>query len=123
LEQRKEENQEEEKKVETLGPKWFDLPATEMTPEVKQDLILLKNRKYLGPKTFYKSNDSKRLPKFFQMGTVVAGVGEQRKALTRRERKQHFLEEILDDSKFTVRVVLLFSLLTLRLDLHEEQIQ
>lgn len=54
-------------KVETLGSAWFDLPATPMTPEIKQDLILIKNRQFLGPKSFYKGNDSKKLPKFFQV--------------------------------------------------------
>lgn len=38
----------------TAGPGWFDLPATEVTPEIKKDLQLIKLRAYVDPKRFYK---------------------------------------------------------------------
>ena len=34
---------------------------------------MLKLRNYLDPKSFYKSSDFKKLPKFFQVGTVIDG--------------------------------------------------
>eukprot|EP00698_Gefionella_okellyi_P014754 TRINITY_DN40_c0_g1_i1.p2 TRINITY_DN40_c0_g1~~TRINITY_DN40_c0_g1_i1.p2 ORF type:complete len:207 (+),score=35.45 TRINITY_DN40_c0_g1_i1:56-676(+) len=89
-----------EKKPETLK-KWFEMPATPMTDAIKRDLILLKNRKYLGPKQFYKGNDSKRLPKFFQMGTVIEGNAEPHNRMTNRERREHLVDEFLSDRKAT----------------------
>jgi hypothetical protein len=103
---------------------WFDLPATPVTEEIKRDLILLKNRKYLGPKSFFKGNDSKKLPTYFhvragafsaafrvlmsacvdQIGTVVSGPTDKASELTRRERKEHMMDELVGDGEFTVRV-------------------
>jgi len=51
----------------SAGPKWFNLPATEITPEIEQDLKLLKLRNVLDRKRHYKKNDSKALPKYFQV--------------------------------------------------------
>ena len=42
---------------ETLGSKWFDLPAPRMTPELKTDLRVLKLRGTFDAKRFYKSHD------------------------------------------------------------------
>ena len=38
----------------TAGPGWYGLPATEMTPEIKKDIQLIKLRGYVDPKRFYK---------------------------------------------------------------------
>ena len=44
--------------------------------------------------------DSTRIPKHFEMGTVIEGTGEFYSGrLTKRERKQTFTEEILADVK------------------------
>jgi hypothetical protein len=43
------------------------MPATEITEEVKRDLEVLQMRSVLDPKTFYKKNDLKVLPKYFQV--------------------------------------------------------
>ena len=51
----------------TAGPKWFDMPAPEITPEVKRDLQLLKLRNVLDPKRFYKKDNDRKLPKYFQV--------------------------------------------------------
>ena len=44
------------------------MKAPEMTEEYKNDLTVLHMRKTLDPKRFYKNNDIKALPKFFQVG-------------------------------------------------------
>lgn len=41
----------------------------EMTDEVKRDLEVLQMRNVLDPKRFYKHNDRKTLPKYFQVWT------------------------------------------------------
>nr|CAH7753884.1 unnamed protein product [Callosobruchus chinensis] len=50
----------------TKGTKWYGLPATEMTDEIKNDLEIIKMRSVLDPKHFYKKNDLKVLPKYFE---------------------------------------------------------
>jgi len=53
----------------TAGEKWFDMPATELTPTVKRDLTLLQMRDVLDPKRHYRSS-AKNLPKFFQVSSL-----------------------------------------------------
>lgn len=51
----------------TKGDKWFNLPATEMTEEKLRDLEVIQMRSILNPKQFYKKNDLKVVPKYFQV--------------------------------------------------------
>ena len=53
------------------GKDWFDLPATTITPELKNDLRILKMRGALDPSRHYKKNDTKELPKYFQVCNCV----------------------------------------------------
>jgi len=46
------------------------MPATELTDELKNDLEVLQMRSVLDPKHFYKKNDLKVLPKYFQVHPV-----------------------------------------------------
>ncbi|KAF2866609.1 Fcf2 pre-rRNA processing-domain-containing protein [Massariosphaeria phaeospora] len=86
----------EEKKA-TAGSDWFNLPKTELTPELRQSLQLLKMRGVLDPKRFYKKSDSKSdIPAFSQVGTIIEGPTEFYSGrLTKKERKQTFLQEVL----------------------------
>lgn len=43
------------------------MPATELTEERENDLKILQMRSVLNPKHFYKKNDLKVLPKYFQV--------------------------------------------------------
>ncbi len=61
---KKERKKEAEK---TKGGKWFNLPATEMTEEKLRDLEIIQMRSILNPKQFYKKNDLKVIPKYFQV--------------------------------------------------------
>ncbi|KAL4855147.1 rRNA-processing protein fcf2 [Chlorella vulgaris] len=82
----------------TAGRGWFDLPATEITEEVKRDLRLLRLRGALDPKAFYKKLDSTKFPKYFQMGTVVEGAADFYSGrLTNKQRKRTLTEEIMAD--------------------------
>ncbi|KAL3701146.1 hypothetical protein R1sor_019168 [Riccia sorocarpa] len=83
----------------TAGPKWFDMPAVTLTPELKREVELLKMRSVLDPKRHYKANDSKSIPKYFQIGTVVAGAADFYSGrLTKKERKMSFADELLNDT-------------------------
>ena len=55
---------------------WYELPATQITDEVKRDLRLLHLRSALDPKRFYKGFDQTKFPKYFQLGTVVEGAAD-----------------------------------------------
>jgi hypothetical protein len=117
----------------TAGSGWYDLPATEVTPEVKKDLQFIKLRGYVDSKRFYKAcalvakevaifvafawknhvfctvdiifsrwqnDDWKKLPKYFQVGTVVEGAGEYYSArLTNKERAPTLVDQLLRDNE------------------------
>ncbi|XP_969663.3 deoxynucleotidyltransferase terminal-interacting protein 2 [Tribolium castaneum] len=85
----------------TKGKKWYGLPATEMTEEVKRDLEILQMRSVLDPKRFYKKNDLKVLPKYFQIGKVMdSPLDYYNNRLTKKERKKTLVDELLADSEF-----------------------
>ncbi|XP_071742531.1 rRNA-processing protein fcf2-like [Rutidosis leptorrhynchoides] len=81
----------------TAGKGWFDMPAPTLTPELKKDLQLLKLRNVMDPKRHYKKGDSK-LPKYFQVGTVVEHATEYYTSrLTKKERKSTLADELLSN--------------------------
>ncbi|XP_047955648.1 rRNA-processing protein fcf2-like [Salvia hispanica] len=85
----------------TAGKNWFDMPAQTITPELKKDLQLLKLRSVIDPKRHYKKGDSKTLPKYFQVGTVIESTSEFFSGrLTKKERKATLADELLADSTF-----------------------
>ena len=90
----------------TLGKGWFDLEPMEMTDELRRDLKMIKMRSYIDPKRFYKAPD--KMNKVLHVGTVIEGPADYLSSrLTRKERKQTLLEEIISDDKvksYTKRV-------------------
>jgi len=88
----------------TKGKEWFNLPATEITEERKNDLMAIHMRKALDQKTFYKKNDLSVLPKYFQIGTVMDNPLDFYTARTpRKQRKRTVVEELLADAEFMRR--------------------
>ncbi|KAK8225460.1 rRNA-processing protein FCF2 [Phyllosticta capitalensis] len=89
----------EERKA-TAGDKWFNLPKTDLTPELKRDLQLLKMRNVLDPHRHYKKEDSKDVPEYSQVGTIVEGPTEYYSArIQKKDRKRTFVEEVLAQEK------------------------
>jgi len=89
------------KKLETAGAEWYDLPATKMTPEIKTELKLLTMRNFIDPKRHYKKWNAKELPKHFQIGTIVENAADfYNGRLTKKERKEGLVHELLADSAF-----------------------
>ncbi|CAH0722253.1 unnamed protein product, partial [Brenthis ino] len=85
----------------TKGPGWFNMKAPEMTPELKNDLQVLKMRSAMDPKHFYKKNDMEVLPKYFQVGRVMdAALDHVNERVTRKERKRTMVDELLADAEF-----------------------
>ncbi|KAI9143322.1 Fcf2 pre-rRNA processing, partial [Paraphysoderma sedebokerense] len=83
---------------ETAGSKWFNLPATELTPEIERDLMLLKARNVLDPKRHYKKGTINEIPKYFQIGTIIAAPHEfYSSRIPKKDRKQHLIDELMAD--------------------------
>lgn len=83
------------------GKDWFNLPATELTDEIKHDLEIIQMRSVLDPKHFYKKNDLKVLPKYFQIGKVIdSPIDYYSSRLTKKERKKTIVEELMADAEF-----------------------
>jgi hypothetical protein len=81
----------------TAGSDWFNLPRTEMTPELRRDLQLLKMRNVLDPHRHYKKSDSKSdVPAFSQVGTIIEGPTEFYSGrINKKDRHQTLVEEVL----------------------------
>ncbi|XP_078045038.1 uncharacterized protein LOC144474234 [Augochlora pura] len=89
-------------RAKTKGEHWFNMRAPEMTPEVKHDLQVLQMRSVLDPKHFYKKNDLKVLPKYFQIGKVVdSPVDYYSSRLSKKERKKTIVDELMADAEFS----------------------
>lgn len=57
--------------MKTKGDNWFNFSSMEITPEIHKDLEVLQMRSALDPKRFYKKNDMKKIPKFFQVIVII----------------------------------------------------
>ena len=85
------------KPAQTSDNGWFNMKQPEMTPEIKRDLQIIKQRSALDPKRHYKK-DKWQIPKFFQMGTIIEGNTEfYSSRLKRKERGKTMVEELLHD--------------------------
>lgn len=90
--------EEKQKREATAGSKWFNMPKTEVTPDLKRDLQLLQMRSVLDPKRHYKK-EKIGVPKYFQRGTIIEGNTEFYSArINKKDRRQTLAEEILADS-------------------------
>ncbi|BCR89076.1 Fcf2 domain-containing protein [Aspergillus chevalieri] len=80
----------------SAGDDWFNLPKTEMTPELKRDLQLLRMRSVLDPKRHYKKEGKAKPPEFSQVGTIVEGPTEFFNGrIAKKDRKRTFVEEAM----------------------------
>ncbi|PQE16563.1 hypothetical protein CJF30_00003258 [Rutstroemia sp. NJR-2017a BBW] len=81
----------------TAGAKWYNMPKTVLTPELKRDLQLLRLRGVLDPHRHYKKDTQKaEVPEYSHVGTIIEGPTEYFSGrLTNKERKQTFVEQVL----------------------------
>ena len=86
-----------QEKAAIVGSDWFNLPRTDLTPEIKRDIQLLKMRSVLDPKRHYKKENIKaRAPEHFQTGTLIEGPTEFFSSrLLNKDRKRSFIDEVL----------------------------
>lgn len=89
-------------RAKTKGAGWFNMPAPELTPEVMHDLQVIRMRSVLDPKHFYKKNDLKKIPKYFQIGKVMdSHLDYYSGRLTKKERKKTIVDELMADAEFS----------------------
>ena len=85
-------------KEKTLGDKWGDMKKQDVNPDLQSDLAILQLRKFLNPKSFFKSSENKNLPKYFQVGTIVEGgddfVGGR---LKKKEKRTNLIDLFLKE--------------------------
>lgn len=81
------------------------MPKTDLTPELRRDLQLLKMRNVLDPKRHYKKDNSKNdVPAFSQVGVIIEGPTEFFSSrLKNKDRKQTLLEEVIAQEQETGR--------------------
>ena len=80
------------------GARWFHMKCPVMTPEVENDLKAVMLRRHLDPKRFYKKDDFKEAPKFFQIGTVQKGFDEPKSTqLEKSARKKPLVDQLLSE--------------------------
>lgn len=85
----------------TKGSNWYNMPATELTDEVKRDLEIIQMRSVLDPKHFYKKNDLKALPKYFQVGKVESSpLDYYNERGERKNKKKTIVDELMADAQF-----------------------
>lgn len=80
------------------GSDWYNLPKTDLTPELRRDLKLLKMRDVvaMGKQFFKKDNRKDFVPEYCQVGTIIAGAADgSNNRLTRKEQKRTIVEEVL----------------------------
>lgn len=99
-------SQESLDKSETLGKGWFNLKPLPMDDKLKREIQVIQMRNYIDPKRFYKNPD--KPGPVLHIGTVVEGPFEYKSSrLTKRERKETLVEELLADEsvrKYSKRV-------------------
>lgn len=77
------------------------MPATELTEEVQRDLEVIQMRSVLDPKHFYKKNDLKALPKYFQVGQVLPNpLDHYNERHERRNKKKTIVDDLMADAQF-----------------------
>jgi hypothetical protein len=84
------------------GSGWFNMPRTDLTPELKRDLQALRMRDVaaMGKQFFKKDSRKDFIPEYSQVGTIIAGATDGvNSRLTRKERKRTIVEEILAGDK------------------------
>lgn len=89
----------QKQREEDAGKEWFNMKKKELTPELKRDMLVIKNRAVLDRKRHYKK-DKWEIPKYFHTGTIIEGNTEYFSArLAKKNRGRSLAEEILNDDE------------------------
>lgn len=79
--------------------KWFEMSKPVITPQMKRDLAIIKNRAALDPKRHYRKEKWK-IPERFSVGTIIEGTGEfYSSRLKNSQRKGTILDTLMADGE------------------------
>lgn len=78
------------------------MKAPEVTEEVKNELEVIKMRAALDSKHFYKRAESKTIPKYFEIGKVIANPLDHYRERNEKPPKS-LVDELLADAEFQKR--------------------
>ncbi len=83
----------------TAGSSHFDIPNTEVTPEIEQTFKMLEMRPYLFKDQHFKKAMKWKQPSFFGVGTVVDDPRDfYSTRVPRKQRKQTLGEELMSEA-------------------------
>lgn len=78
------------------------MKAPEVTEEMKHELELIRMRKTLDNKRFYKRSEAKTLPKFFQIGKVLPSALDHYEERNQKASKS-LVDDLMADAEFQKR--------------------
>ncbi|XP_058120636.1 deoxynucleotidyltransferase terminal-interacting protein 2 [Anopheles ziemanni] len=85
----------------TKGREWFNMAAPEVTPEMKNELDLIRMRSVLDPKKVYGRVEKRSTPKYFEIGTVLESpLDHFNERGTKKANKQSLVDELMADAEF-----------------------
>jgi Fcf2 pre-rRNA processing len=104
----------------TKGSNWFNMKAPEVTSELKNEIQVVQMRSALDPKHFYKRNEMKTVPKYFEvrkakkvvkafyinnkmylkMGQVMDSPVDYHSSKNIRKAKKTLVDELLENADF-----------------------
>ncbi|XP_049281655.1 uncharacterized protein LOC125763009 [Anopheles funestus] len=85
----------------TKGKNWFGLAAPEITPELQNELTLMKMRSILDPKQSFKRVDKRKTPKYFEIGKIIdSPLDHFNERGTKKLKSKSLVDELLADAEF-----------------------
>uniref|UniRef100_A0A182K1X9 Fcf2 domain-containing protein n=1 Tax=Anopheles christyi TaxID=43041 RepID=A0A182K1X9_9DIPT len=85
----------------TKGKNWFGLSAPEITPELQNELTLMKMRSVLDPKQSFKRLDKRKLPKYFEIGKMIdSPLDHFNERGVKKTKSKSLVDELLADAEF-----------------------
>lgn len=87
-------------KIKTAGKKWFDLPATQVNQDIRNAYTVLQNRAQLTESGhFIRTEKSNKLPKYFQIGTVIDNDPNSYENLSKKQKSRTLTDQFYVQAK------------------------
>ncbi|XP_061517734.1 deoxynucleotidyltransferase terminal-interacting protein 2 [Anopheles gambiae] len=85
----------------TKGKGWYGLAAPEITPELQNELTLMKMRSVLDPKQSFKRLDKRKQPKYFEIGKIIdSPLDHFNERGMKKLKSKSLVDELLADAEF-----------------------
>ncbi|XP_052894192.1 deoxynucleotidyltransferase terminal-interacting protein 2 isoform X2 [Anopheles moucheti] len=85
----------------TKGKNWFGIAAPQITPELQNELALMKMRSILDPKQSFKRLDKRKTPTYFEIGKVInSPLDHFNERGVKKIKSKSLVYELLADAEF-----------------------